>query len=133
MGPLRLPLLANLYVRQKDVPRLPKEYGWKFRTKLTLAVDRALSWPAWPNADVWDWQLHAACRGMASSYFFHPEGERGPARARREATAKAVCHDCPAMAACRAHALEVHEPYGIWGGLSEGERQQLIATSVQAG
>jgi WhiB family redox-sensing transcriptional regulator len=79
------------------------------------------------------WQLHAACRGMASSYFFHPEGERGPARARREANAKAVCHECPAMAACRAHALEVHEPYGIWGGLSEGERQQLLAVSVQAG
>ena len=79
-----------------------------------------------PNADLWDWQLHAACRGMASSYFFHPEGER------REAKAKAVCFDCPALAACRAHALEVHEPYGIWGGLSEGERQQLLATAVQA-
>lgn len=83
-----------------------------------------------PNADLWDWQLHAACRGMASSYFFHPEGERGPARARREAQAKAVCFECPAMAACRAHALQVHEPYGIWGGLSEGERAQMLALSV---
>ena len=86
-----------------------------------------------PNADVWDWQLDAACRGMASSFFFHPEGERGPARARREAAAKAICEQCPAMLACRAHALEVHEPYGIWGGLSEGERQQLLATAVAAG
>ncbi len=83
-----------------------------------------------PNADLWDWQLHAACRGMASSYFFHPEGERGPARARREAQAKAVCFECPAMAACRAHALQVHEPYGIWGGLSEGERAQMLALSA---
>ena len=74
----------------------------------------------------WDWQLHAACRGMASSFFFHPEGERGPARARREAQAKAVCFECPAMVACRAHALQVHEPYGIWGGLSEGERTQML-------
>lgn len=80
-----------------------------------------------PNADLWDWQLHAACRGMASSFFFHPEGERGPARARREAKAKAVCLECPAVAACRAHALQVHEPYGIWGGLSESERTSLIA------
>ena len=79
-----------------------------------------------PNADLWDWQLHAACRGMASSFFFHPEGERGPARARREAQAKAVCFECPAMASCRAHALQVHEPYGIWGGLSEGERAQML-------
>jgi WhiB family redox-sensing transcriptional regulator len=63
---------------------------------------------------------------MASSYFFHPEGERGPARARREAQAKAICLSCPALAACRRHALAVHEPYGIWGGLSESERQQLL-------
>lgn len=82
-----------------------------------------------PNADLWDWQLHAACRGMASSFFFHPEGERGPARARREAQAKAVCFECPAMVACRAHALQVHEPYGIWGGLSEGERAQMLTLS----
>ena len=60
----------------------------------------------------------------------HPEGERGPARARREAQAKAVCFECPAMAACRAHALQVHEPYGIWGGLSEGERAQMLALSA---
>lgn len=83
-----------------------------------------------PNADRWDWQLDAACRGMASSYFFHPEGERGPARARREANAKAVCMECPAMLACRQHAIDVHEPYGIWGGLSEGERHHLQALAV---
>jgi WhiB family redox-sensing transcriptional regulator len=27
---------------------------------------------------------------------------------------------------CRRHALAVHEPYGIWGGLSESERENLI-------
>ena len=83
-----------------------------------------------PNADLWDWQLQAACRGMSSSYFFHPEGERGPARAGREAKAKAVCSICPAMIACRRHALQVHEPYGIWGGLSETERQQMLTGAV---
>lgn len=82
-----------------------------------------------PNADLWDWQLHAACRGMSSSYFFHPEGERGPARARREAKAKAICSRCPALLECRRHALQVHEPYGIWGGLSESERQQILAAA----
>lgn len=77
-----------------------------------------------PNADLWDWQLYAACRGMSSAQFFHPEGERGPARANRERLAKAVCQTCPALMACREHALRVHEPYGIWGGLSEVERNQ---------
>ncbi|EMD28324.1 Sporulation regulatory protein WhiD [Amycolatopsis azurea DSM 43854] len=27
---------------------------------------------------------------------------------------------------CRNHALAVHEPYGIWGGLSESEREHII-------
>ena len=75
-----------------------------------------------PNADVWDWQLHAACRGMDSAFFFHPEGERGPARAHRERRAKAVCRACPVLEPCRRHALAAGEPYGIWGGMSETER-----------
>jgi hypothetical protein len=29
-----------------------------------------------PNADEYEWQLHAACRGMDSSIFFHPADER---------------------------------------------------------
>ena len=36
-----------------------------------------------PNADEYEWQLRAACRGMDSSIFFHPADERGPAKARR--------------------------------------------------
>lgn len=80
-----------------------------------------------PNADTWDWQLHGSCRGMDSTFFFHPDGERGPARARREARAKAVCRDCPVLAQCRRHALAVREPYGVWGGLSESERDTLTS------
>ncbi|MGA8115013.1 MAG: WhiB family transcriptional regulator [Actinocatenispora sp.] len=78
------------------------------------------------NADVWDWQMAGNCRGLDSSLFFHPDGERGPSRSRREREAKAVCGTCPVRAQCAAHALKVHEPYGVWGGLSESERQQLI-------
>ena len=39
------------------------------------------------NADFWDWQLQAACRGKDPNIFFHPEGERGAARERRIAAA----------------------------------------------
>ena len=35
---MALPLQADLYVRQKDVPALPPEYHWPFHTKLELAV-----------------------------------------------------------------------------------------------
>jgi WhiB family redox-sensing transcriptional regulator len=79
-----------------------------------------------PNADLWDWQLKGLCRGMDSAFFFHPDGERGPARARREARAKAVCERCPVLTSCRKHALAVQEPYGIWGGMSESERDAVV-------
>lgn len=79
-----------------------------------------------PVTDVWDWQMRGACRGMRSSLFFHPERERGPARAEREALAKSVCRGCPVIEQCRVHALAVHEPYGVWGGLSVAERGALI-------
>jgi WhiB family transcriptional regulator, redox-sensing transcriptional regulator len=31
---------------------------------------------------------------------------------------------------CRSHALEVGEPYGIWGGLSETERELLLKRNM---
>jgi WhiB family redox-sensing transcriptional regulator len=79
-----------------------------------------------------DWQLYGACRRMDSEVFFHPEGERGAARARREAHAKAVCEFCPVVAQCRAHGLAAREPYGIWGGLSPADRD-VIARRVLSG
>jgi len=78
-----------------------------------------------PQLEVWEWQQHGACRGHDTELFFHPEGERGPRRAGREAAAKAICATCPVLLACREHALSVREPYGIWGGLSEHERDDL--------
>jgi hypothetical protein len=37
-GPIGLPLLGLLYVRAKDVPKIPQRHRWTFRTKLELAV-----------------------------------------------------------------------------------------------
>ena len=79
-----------------------------------------------PVTDIWDWQMRGACRGMDSALFFHPEGERGSARSGREAQAKQICASCPVLEQCRAHALAVHEPYGVWGGLSEAERDVIV-------
>jgi len=76
-----------------------------------------------PNADVWDWQLRGLCRGKDSSLFFHPEGERGAARAAREQSAKEICLNCPVQKQCSEHALRVREPYGVWGGMTEEERE----------
>jgi WhiB family redox-sensing transcriptional regulator len=79
-----------------------------------------------PVTEIWEWQVRGACRGMDSALFFHPEGERGPARVNRESRAKQICQRCPVLEHCRRHALAVHEPYGVWGGLSEAERDLII-------
>ncbi len=79
-----------------------------------------------PNTDFWDWQMDAACKGLDSAAFFHPEGERGPARTARERAAKEVCARCPVIAQCATHALKVREPYGVWGGMSEDERDKVL-------
>jgi DDE superfamily endonuclease len=42
-GTIALPLLGSLYVRAKDVPDLPPERHWQFRTKLELAAEQ-LRW-----------------------------------------------------------------------------------------
>ncbi len=83
-----------------------------------------------PVTEIWDWQMHGSCRHLNSDLFFHPERERGPARADREALAKKVCRDCPVLEQCRDHALAVQEPYGVWGGLSVAERTEQIRAAA---
>jgi hypothetical protein len=38
-GTLALPILAALYIRRKDIAKLPNYYRWPFQTKLEQAVD----------------------------------------------------------------------------------------------
>lgn len=80
-----------------------------------------------PVADLWDWQLEGSCRRVGPEVFFHPEGERGTKRRTRAGAAKEVCLGCPVIEACRSHALAVREPYGVWGGLTEDERESFYA------
>lgn len=49
-GTIALPLLASLYVRHKDLPKLPPERHWVFRTKLELAADQLRWLKAWAAA-----------------------------------------------------------------------------------
>ncbi len=78
-----------------------------------------------PMMDAYEWQYESACMGVDSSVFFSPEAERGAKRERREQAAKQLCFRCPVMERCRQHALAVREPYGVWGGLTEGERAAM--------
>lgn len=74
-----------------------------------------------------EWRLRARCRGMDPAVFFHPDGERGHARARRAAYAKAVCAECPVVQTCGESSLERNERFGVWGGMSEDERDAILA------
>ncbi|MFC0360121.1 MULTISPECIES: WhiB family transcriptional regulator [Kytococcus] len=86
-----------------------------------------------PVADLWDWQHEGLCRTTDPEEFFHPEGERGERRRRRDERAKRVCRRCPVIEKCREHALAAREPYGVWGGLTEGEREELLDRSELKG
>ena len=86
-----------------------------------------------PVADMWEWQLQGSCREADPTLFFHPEGERGPARRNRDATAKSICAKCPVLSRCREHALAVREPYGVWGGLTEDERETIYSGERRQG
>ena len=75
------------------------------------------------------WQLRAACRGPESAMFFPPTAsERKEEREVREQKAKSICETCSVQRACLDYALEIREPHGIWGGLNEHERRDLLGT-----
>ena len=76
-----------------------------------------------PVAVLWEWQVDGSCRRENPDVFFHPEGERGAARRSRDSDAKAVCLSCPVVQSCREHALRAREPFGVWGAMTECERE----------
>ena len=74
------------------------------------------------------WQVRAACRGPQSTVFFPPPSfERKDEKLEREARAKEICRTCPVKAPCLDYAIAIKEPHGIWGGLNEVERRQMLA------
>ncbi|SRR5216683_4107952 len=53
---IALPVLAKLYVRQKDIGKIPKHYAWTFQTKLALAaglVEWLIPWVRRLDKAVW--------------------------------------------------------------------------------
>lgn len=86
-----------------------------------MKVGAALGLARWevPHAEELDWQLHGACRGK-DTRLFYPKAPHVEAKARE---AKKVCASCPVRLQCRAWALREGEEHGVWGGLSEAERE----------
>lgn len=80
-----------------------------------------------PKDAQWYWQDHGACKTADPLLFFHPQNERGTSRLRRDREAKRICAACSVRMECADYAVRAREPYGVWGGLSEEEREQIYA------
>lgn len=101
----------------QDSRKLPRE-----------VLNRMMGAPAHtaPLQENYEWQAEAACRNVDPELFYYPDAERGTARRRREVAAKKVCASCPVLSVCAQFALDNVEVYGIWGGLTEKERQRAM-------
>jgi len=66
--------------------------------------------------------------GVDPELFFHPDGERGPAKHRRDGAAIAVCATCDPTVrlACLREALSGGDIVGVWGGTTEEERRDIL-------
>lgn len=69
------------------------------------------------------WRQHAACADESPELFF-PIGVTGPALL-QAAQAQEVCHGCPVMDRCGQWALDNNIEDGVWGGLTEDDRNYL--------
>jgi Transcription factor WhiB. len=80
-----------------------------------------------PEDVQWHWQENGSCQTSDPTLFFHPQNERGAARRSRVQAAKSVCGSCPVRTECADYAIRAREPYGIWGGMSEEEREEIYS------
>jgi WhiB family redox-sensing transcriptional regulator len=64
-----------------------------------------------------DWALDAKCRGTGDVLFAEGAAQR---------RVRVMCDDCPVRRECLAEALDNRMEWGVWGGLTERERRQLL-------
>jgi WhiB family transcriptional regulator, redox-sensing transcriptional regulator len=74
-------------------------------------------------ADPASWAAQGSCQHSDPELFF-PVSASGPS-AGQVAKAKAVCIRCPVRTECLEFALESGQDFGVWGGVSEGERRSM--------
>jgi WhiB family redox-sensing transcriptional regulator len=94
-----------------------------------VSPERGQTLSAQRNDD--SWQVKAACRGPQAAVFFPPPVfERKDEKGERESRAKEICRSCGVRKDCLEYALSIREPHGIWGGLNEVERKNLMVQRV---
>ena len=101
---------ADAMYRPSEVKPSPSTPNSGFRPVVAAApatVVFATGRPAWFD--------DAACRGLDTNLFF-------PTRGGSSTQAKMVCQTCPVSGDCESFAAG--ERFGVWGGLSEKQRQR---------
>ncbi len=68
--------------------------------------------------DEMPWQDRARCQETDPEAFFPEQGAS-------TRLAKRVCVACEVRAECLEYALETSQEFGVWGGMSRGERRRL--------
>ena len=66
-----------------------------------------------------DWQARGLCRGVEPEVFF-PISEEDAWRA------KEICAACNVRESCLVFSLANRERYGVWGGVTEKEQQDMF-------
>jgi DDE superfamily endonuclease len=91
-GTFALPLHASLYVRHKDLAKIPPEYHWTFRTKLELAAAQLRWLKPWAE-DHFDQRWAVVDGGYAKKPFLGPARQAGfvvVGRLRKDAALRSV-------------------------------------------
>jgi WhiB family redox-sensing transcriptional regulator len=74
-----------------------------------------------PAAETTDWRAQARCRDYEPELFY-PFGTELQAKS---APAIRICNQCAVRTECRDWAMSHGELFGVWGGLSEIDREAL--------
>jgi len=63
------------------------------------------------------------CASVGGDFWF-PEKEAGSSNSTEMLMAKSICRRCPHQAECAEWGIQ-NEYFGIWGGITEGERRRI--------
>lgn len=83
------------------------------------------------------WRERAKCQGMDVEMFFPPRDKDQYKEIADKA--KGICFGkdgkpaCPVRKECLAYAVDIETAYGIWGGLSNRERNALVRKAKKNG
>ena len=82
--------------------------------------------PVSPTLETYGWQVQGACRGEDSELFFLDDNLRGSDKQKKILAAKQVCFRCPVRQECLEYSIKARVPYGVWGGLDQDQRAEIL-------